>query len=85
MSFSTFIFSTGINLFIRQLDFIKTVRWLRAACPHDVFLKAGSYFFKCVKYWVLCSIIGKQKQVKVQDMTLTTISMLLQMEANKET
>ena len=84
LSFSIFIFSAGIKLFIRHPAVPSGMLILSE--PFNGFVQLPSWcilkdrqlcLHKYVKYWVLYPIITYIKQIKTQDMTLTRIRMIL--------
>ena len=87
MSFSIFVFSTGIKVFIRNPVvlfgvLILSEQFYGFVQLHPCILKDRQLcLHRYVEYGVLYPIMAKAKQIKIQDMTLTRIGLLLQMEA----
>ena len=84
MSFSTFIFSTSMKLFIRHPVVLFCILILSE--QFDGFVQLTPWcslkdrqlcLHKYVQYLVLYPIIVQAKQTKIQDMTLTIIRLLL--------
>ena len=84
LSFSTFIFSTGIKLFIRHpvvlfsiLILTEQFDGLVQLHPWCILRERQLYLHKYVKYWVLYPIIAQAKRIMISDMALTRIRLLL--------
>ena len=89
MSFSTFIFSTGIKLFIWYP--VVLFGMLILSEQFDCFVQLPSWCILkgrqlCLHKYVKYPIIAYAKQIKIQDMTLTRIRLLFKWKqsANKE-